>query len=100
PTALGAQTAIVVGPQGETRPGSPGPVHTDAQGRLRLRNHWQADGDAGTYPPRAMQRLASAGHGLQQTPRIGHDGLVLFVNGLVHRPLVLGGRFTGRGEGG
>lgn len=100
PTALGAQTAIVVGPQGETRPGSTGPVHTDAQGRLRLRYHWQADGDAGTYPTRAMQRLASEGHGLQQTPRIGHEVLVQFVNGLVHRPIVLGGLFNGRGEGG
>ena len=44
PTALGAQTAIVVGPQGESQPGAAGPVHADAQGRLKLRYHWQAAG--------------------------------------------------------
>ncbi|WP_321877551.1 type VI secretion system Vgr family protein [Paraburkholderia bannensis] len=99
-TALGAQTAIVVGPQGETQAGAAGPVHTDAQGRLRLRFHWQDTGDVGTYPVRAVQRLASQGHGLQQTPRIGHEVLVQFQHGLIHRPIVLGGLFNGRGEGG
>ncbi|MGU7779702.1 type VI secretion system Vgr family protein [Burkholderia sp. PU8-34] len=100
PTALGAQTAIVVGPRGESQPGATGPVHTDAQGRLRVRFHWQADDDTGTYPTRAIQRLASEGHGLQQTPRIGQEVLVQFHNGLIHRPIVLGGLFNGRGEGG
>ncbi|MBN3856619.1 type VI secretion system tip protein VgrG [Paraburkholderia sp. Ac-20340] len=99
-TALGAQTAIVVGPQGEAQAGATGPVHTDAQGRLRLRFHWQEVGDTGTYPVRAVQRLASEGHGLQQTPRIGHEVLVQFHHGLIHRPIVLGGLFNGRGEGG
>ncbi|MCW5139030.1 type VI secretion system Vgr family protein [Burkholderia cenocepacia] len=100
PTALGAQTAIVVGPAGDARPGSTGPVHADAQGRLRVRFHWQAQDDAGTYPTRAIQRLASDGHGLQQLPRIGHEVLVQFHHGLIHRPIVLGGLFNGRGEGG
>ncbi|WP_334011694.1 type VI secretion system Vgr family protein [Burkholderia cepacia] len=100
PTALGAQSAIVVGPQGETQPGAAGPVHTDAQGRLKLRYHWQADGDTGRVATRAMQRLAGDGHGLQQTQRIGHEVLVQFMNGLVHRPVILGGLFNGRGEGG
>ncbi|HIH2754711.1 TPA: type VI secretion system Vgr family protein [Burkholderia lata] len=100
PTALGAQTAIVVGPAGESRPGATGPVHADAQGRLRVRFHWQAEDDTGTYPTRAIQRLASEGHGLQQIPRIGHEVLVQFHHGLVHRPIVLGGLFNGRGEGG
>jgi type VI secretion system VgrG family protein len=99
-TALGAQTAIVAGPQGETQAGAAGPVHTDAQGRLRLRFHWQDTGDTGSWPARAVQRLASEGHGLQQTPRIGHEVLVQFQHGLIHRPIVLGGLFNGRGEGG
>lgn len=99
-TALGAQTAIVVGLQGETQAGASGPLHTDAQGRLRLRFHWQDDSDTGTYPVRAVQRLASEGHGLQQMPRIGHEVLVQFQHGLIHRPIVLGGLFNGRGEGG
>ncbi|OXJ26217.1 type IV secretion protein Rhs [Burkholderia sp. HI2714] len=100
PTALGAQSAIVVGPRGESQPGATGPVHTDAQGRLKLRYHWQADGDTGVFATRAMQRLAGDGHGLQQTQRIGHEVLVQFMNGLVHRPVILGGLFNGRGEGG
>ncbi|RQS37399.1 type VI secretion system tip protein VgrG [Burkholderia sp. Bp8992] len=100
PTALGAQTALVVGPQGERESGAFGPVHTDVQGRLRVRFHWQADGDQGTYPTRGMQRLASDGHGLQLTQRIGQEVLVQFQHGLVHRPIVLGGLFNGRGEGG
>ena len=100
PTALGAQTATVAGAAGESQPGAAGPVHTDAQGRLKLRYHWQADGDNGTFPTRAMQRLASDGHGLQQTQRIGHEVLVQFANGLIHRPVILGGLFNGQGEGG
>jgi type VI secretion system secreted protein VgrG len=99
-TALGAQTAIVVGPQGESSPAATGPVHMDAQGRLRLRFHWQAEGDTGTYPTRTMQRLASEGHGLQQMQRIGQEVLVQFDHGLIDRPIVLGGLFNGRGEGG
>ncbi|KUY85793.1 type VI secretion system Vgr family protein [Burkholderia sp. RF4-BP95] len=100
PTAIGAQTAIVVGARGEAEPGANVPVHTDGQGRIRLRFHWQAEGDKGTYPTRAMQRLASDGHGLQQTPRIGQEVLVQFHHGLIHRPIVLGGLFNGQGEGG
>ncbi|WGS49976.1 type VI secretion system tip protein VgrG [Paraburkholderia sp. D15] len=99
-TALGAQSAIVAGPQGESSPGATGPVHMDSQGRLRVRFHWQADNDSGTYPTRAMQRLASDGHGLQQMQRIGQEVLVQFDHGLIDRPIILGGLFNGRGEGG
>ncbi|RQS61553.1 type VI secretion system tip protein VgrG [Burkholderia sp. Bp8963] len=100
PTAIGAQTAIVVDAQGEAQPGASGPVHMDGQGRVRLRFHWQADADKGTYPTRVMQRLASDGHGLQQIQRIGQEVLVQFHHGLIHRPIVLGGLFNGQGEGG
>lgn len=100
PTALGAQTAVVVGPQGESQAGASGPVHTDGQGRLKLRYHWQADSDTGTFATRATQRLAGDGHGLQQTQRIGQEVLVQFMSGLIHRPVILGGLFNGRGEGG
>ncbi|WP_322044145.1 type VI secretion system Vgr family protein [Paraburkholderia sp. J67] len=99
-TAPGSQTAIVAGPAGSTTAGASGPVHTDAQGRLWLRFHWQAAGDDGGYPTRAMQRLASDGHGMQITQRIGQEALVQFQNGLIHRPIVLGGLYNGRGEGG
>ncbi|MFD1559964.1 type VI secretion system Vgr family protein [Paraburkholderia silviterrae] len=99
-TALGAQTAIVVGPQGESSPGAAGPVHMDGQGRLRVRFHWQAENDNGTWPTRTMQRLASDGHGLQQMQRIGQEVLVQFDHGLIDRPIILGGLFNGRGEGG
>ncbi len=99
-TALGAQTAIVAGPQGESAPGAAGPVHMDGQGRLRVRFHWQADTDNGTWPTRTMQRLASDGHGLQQMQWIGQEVLVQFDHGLIDRPIILGGLYNGRGEGG
>jgi len=39
PTAPGVQTAIVVGPEGETTPGASGPLHTDGLGRLKVKFH-------------------------------------------------------------
>ncbi|OWB28829.1 type VI secretion system Vgr family protein [Xanthomonas oryzae pv. oryzicola] len=98
PTALGAQSARVAGAQGEVS-GSSSPILTDAQGRVRLRYHW-SEGAAETFPTRAVQRLASEGHGLQQTLRIGQEALVQFDHGLIHRPVVLGGLYNGVGEGG
>jgi len=43
-TAPGAQTAIVVGPDGETTSGATGPLYTDQLGRLKVRFHWMEQG--------------------------------------------------------
>ena len=100
PTAHGPQTALVVGPEGETTPGSSGPVHCDALGRVRVRFHWQAENDSGACWIRVGQAFAGKGFGAQFLPRIGQEVLVHFVNGDIDRPIISKALYNGRGEGG
>jgi type VI secretion system secreted protein VgrG len=98
PTAPGAQTAIVVGPEGETAPGASGPLHTDALGRLKVRFHWMASGASCWL--RSVQRYAGAGFGAQFLPRIGQEVLVNFLDGDIDRPIIVGAVYNGQGEAG
>ncbi|MEO7066251.1 MAG: type VI secretion system Vgr family protein, partial [Rhodanobacter sp.] len=100
PTTPGVQTAIVVGPEGETSPGSSGPLYTDKLGRLKVRFHWQRSDDHGSCWLRATQRYAGAGHGAQFLPRIGQEVLVSFMGGDIDRPIIVGALYNGHGEGG
>lgn len=103
PTAPGMQTAIVVGPDGETTPGSAGEIHTDALHRVRVRFHWQRAGEdlaPHTTWLRVASRHAGAGLGAQFVPRIGQEVLVGFLEGDIDRPIVLGSLFNGQGDGG
>lgn len=100
PTAHGPQTALVVGPEGETTPGSDGPLHCDALGRVRVRFHWQAENDRGACWVRVGQAFAGKGFGAQFLPRIGQEVLVHFVNGDIDRPIISKALYNGRGEGG
>ncbi|WP_341678132.1 type VI secretion system tip protein TssI/VgrG [Niveibacterium sp. SC-1] len=104
PTAPGAQSAIVVGADGAASPGPDGEVFTDALHRVRVRFHWQADGDGEQAPNTAWLRIASRvagqGMGMQFVPRIGQEVLVGFLEGDIDRPIVLGGLYNGQGEGG
>ncbi|WP_239695928.1 phage baseplate assembly protein V, partial [Pseudomonas sp. NFPP02] len=100
PTAHGPQTALVVGPEGETTPGSGGPLHCDALGRVRVRFHWQAENDRGACWVRVGQAFAGKGFGAQLLPRIGQEVLVHFVNGDIDRPIISKALYNGRGEGG
>jgi uncharacterized protein involved in type VI secretion and phage assembly/uncharacterized protein (DUF2345 family) len=107
PTALGAQTAIVVGPDGSTSPHGADELYTDALGRIRVQFHWQAapgaDGRADNRSScwvRVAQRWAGAGMGLQHLPRIGQEVLLDFIEGDIERPIVLGSLYNGRGEAG
>ena len=100
PTALGPQTAIVVGPQGQTSPQGADELYTDRLGRIKVQFHWQANPFA---PPerqngahsdhscwlRVMQRFATAGGGHQFIPRIGQEVLVGFLGNDIDRPLVI-----------
>jgi type VI secretion system secreted protein VgrG len=43
PTALGPQTAIVVGPDGGTSPNGADEIYTDKLGRVKVKFHWQAN---------------------------------------------------------
>jgi type VI secretion system secreted protein VgrG len=107
PTALGPQTAIVVGPQGQTSPQGADELYTDRLGRIKVQFHWQANPFA---PQRAnsdhscwvrvMQRAATAGGGHQFIPRIGQEVLVGFLGNDIDRPLVIASLYNGRGESG
>lgn len=106
--APGAQTALVVGPNGSEFDVSAGDVFTDSLGRIRIRLLWQgqmADSDGSTTSTascwvREAQRSAGAGMGLQFIPRVGQEVLVQFLGGDIDWPIVTGALYNGQGEGG
>jgi Rhs element Vgr protein len=107
PTALGLQTAVVIGPYGNDSPQGAEELYTDALGRIKLRFHWQAapyaDARAdnqGCCWVRVAQRWAGPGQGTQFIPRIGQEVLVQFIDGDASRPIVIGALYNGRGEAG
>lgn len=108
PTALGFQTAIVVGPDGQPFAQGADELHTDGQGRVKVRFHWQANPYA---PPqraqsdhscwlRVVQAHSGAGMGQQFIPRIGQEVLVGFINHDMDLPYVQASLYNGQGEGG
>ncbi len=99
PTAMGAQSAIVVGPDGADTPSGADEIHCDQLGRVRIRFHWQDSGDA-TCWVRVAQRLAGGGIGSQFLPRIGQEVIVQFIENDIDRPLIVGAVYNGLGEGG
>lgn len=99
PTAGGAQSAIVVGPDGRDTPAGGDEVYCDRLGRVRIRFHWQGSGDA-TCWVRVAQRMAGGGIGAQFLPRIGQEVVVQFIENDIDRPLIVGAVYNGQGEGG
>ncbi|GGZ11649.1 hypothetical protein GCM10007388_51190 [Pseudoduganella plicata] len=99
PTAPGAQSAIVIGPDGNDQPSGADELYCDALGRVRIRYHWQDSGDASCWV-RVAQRTAGGGMGSQFLPRIGQEVLVQFIENDIDRPLVIGALYNGQGEGG
>ena len=108
PTAQGFQTAIVVGPDGQPYPHGADELHTDAQGRVKVRFHWQTNPYA---PPqraqsdhscwlRVVQSHSGAGMGQQFIPRIGQEVLVGFLNNDMDLPYVQASLYNGQGEAG
>jgi len=103
PTALGVQTATVVGPQGETQPGGDAEHHVSPRGEIRVRFPWQKgerEDDRSTRWVRVAQRQAGAGMGWQWLPRIGQEVLVKFADDDIDQPIVIGALYNGQGEGG
>lgn len=105
PTVHGVQSAIVVGPAGETSPNGADELYCNARGDVRLRFHWQRPEEArpdnrSTRWVRVAQRQAGPGMGWQWLPRIGQEVLVRFADGDVDQPVVVGALYNGRGEGG
>ena len=98
PTAMGSQTAIVVGADGNDEPNGADELYCDRLGRVRIRFHWQ-DGDASCWV-RVAQRSAGGGMGFQFLPRIGQEVLVQFLESDIDRPVIVGAVYNGQGEGG
>ncbi|WP_343733118.1 DUF2345 domain-containing protein, partial [Duganella sp.] len=99
PTARGAQSAIVIGADGLSQPSGADELYCDKLGRVRIRYHWQDNGDA-TCWVRVAQRSAGGGMGSQFLPRIGQEVLVQFIENDIDRPIIVGALYNGQGEGG
>lgn len=99
PVAFGAQSAIVVGADGNDQPNGADELYCDRLGRIRIRFHWQDGANASCWV-RVAQRSAGAGMGQQFLPRIGQEVLVQFLENDIDRPIVVGALYNGRGEGG
>jgi type VI secretion system secreted protein VgrG len=87
PRIDGVQSAIVTGPPGAE-------IHTDEFGRVRVRFHWDREGDAFDDHHSAWLRVdegwAGAGFGAIATPRVGQEVLVGFYDGNPDQPIVVG----------
>jgi uncharacterized protein involved in type VI secretion and phage assembly/uncharacterized protein (DUF2345 family) len=99
PTAYGAQSAIVIGPDGSDEPSGANELYCDRLGRVRIRFHWQDSGDASCWV-RVAQRSAGGGMGSHFLPRIGQEVLVQFLENDIDRPIIVGALYNGRGQGG
>ncbi len=107
PTALGMQTAIVVGPRGNTRADGADELYADRLGRIRVQFHWQRAADADPREDnrkscwvRVAQKWAGGGMGHQFLPRIGQEVLIQFIDDDIDRPICVGALYNGRGEAG
>jgi uncharacterized protein involved in type VI secretion and phage assembly len=86
PAVLGPQTAMVVGPQGET-------CYMDELGRAKVKFHWdraQSDDEKRTCFLRVAYPYAGADHGFQFHPLAGDEVVVTFLEGDPDKPLITG----------
>ena len=88
PRMEGLHTAVVLAPSGDE-------IHTDDQGRIKIRFRWdwRADATADTAPfIRVIQPWAGNGWGGQFIPRVDTEVAVAFMDADPDRPVVVGGR--------
>lgn len=86
----GLHTAIVVGPAGAD-------IHTDGYGRVKLQFHWDRLGnyDEKSSPwIRVMTPAAGSEFGQIRLPRVGEEVAVVYPNGNIDHPLVLGALYN------
>jgi type VI secretion system VgrG family protein len=86
PMVRGPQTAMVVGPSGET-------IHTDKYGRVKVHFHWDRYGkSADTASPwiRVSQNWGGKNWGGMFIPHVGQEVIVMFEEGDPDRPIVTG----------
>ena len=77
---VGVQTAVVVGPPGET-------VFADKYGRVKVRFHWDRNDDNSSNWIRVTQPASA---GFFSLPEVGDEVLVAFEHGYPDRPYILG----------
>jgi type VI secretion system secreted protein VgrG len=85
-TVLGLQTAVVVGPPGET-------IFTDKYGRVKVQFHWDRYGkrdDKSSCWILVSQTRGGKGWGDMFIPHVGHEVIVQFLEGNPSRPIVTG----------
>jgi type VI secretion system secreted protein VgrG len=86
----GLHTAIVVGPAGAD-------IYTDGYGRVKLQPHWDRLGnyDEKSSPwIRVMTPAAGSEFGQIRLPRVGEEVAVVYPNGNIDHPLVLGALYN------
>ncbi|MBB4577286.1 MULTISPECIES: type VI secretion system Vgr family protein [Rhizobium] len=87
----GPQTAVVVGPEGES-------IATDKYGRVKVQFFWDREGEKNENSScwiRVAQNFAGKGFGNLVVPRIGHEVVVDFIHGNPDTPLVTGVVYNG-----
>ncbi|WP_437275319.1 type VI secretion system tip protein TssI/VgrG [Sorangium sp. So ce375] len=89
PRIAGPQAATVVGTQGAE-------IETDSDGRVRVRLHWDRNGNASDNAcwVHVAQMASGAGYGAMHIPRVGSAVLVEFLDGDPDRPIVTGRVYT------
>ncbi len=86
PTVRGPETALVVGPSGET-------IYTDEFGRVKVSFPWDPTATPGSDPTcwiRVSHNSAGAGFGNIILPRMGQEVIVDFLDGDPDRPIITG----------
>ncbi|MEP6872838.1 MAG: type VI secretion system tip protein VgrG [Burkholderiales bacterium] len=91
PVVAGPQTAVVVGPAGEE-------IYTDEHGRVKVQFHWdrlgKKDAESSCWM-RVAQPSAGKGWGAMALPRIGHEVVVVFLEGDPDQPIITGSVYNG-----
>jgi type VI secretion system secreted protein VgrG len=90
-TYTGLHTAIVVGPAGAE-------IHTDGYGRVKLQLHWDRLSKYDEYSSpwiRVMTPAAGNEFGQIRLPRVGEEVGVVYPNGNIDHPLILGALYNG-----
>lgn len=91
PAVPGPQTAVVVGPEGET-------LYMDELGRAKVKFHWDRadkEDEKRTCFIRVAYPYAGADHGIQFHPLVGDEVVVTFLEGDPDRPLITGVVYNG-----
>lgn len=91
-TYMGLHTATVVGPAGAD-------IHTDSYGRVKLQFHWDRLGKYDEHSSpwiRVMTPAAGAEFGQIRLPRVGEEVAVVYPNGNIDHPLILGAVYNGQ----